>query len=365
MNNSLRIDQTLTLVVLAVLIAGCFLVLQPFLTAIVWAAILCATLWPLFQRTCGWLGGRRSLAALCMVLLIAVTVLAPFAIVGVTVAGNADQVGDFVHKSIEEGPPAPPAWLGTLPLVGEQAAATWSSFTHDTARLLEEARKYVEPAKNFLIASGATVLGAILQLALSVFIAFFFFRDGEAVVARLRGAIERIAPVRGQRLAEIAAVTVRGVVLGILGTALAQGVLTGIGLAIAGIKMAPLLGLVAFFVSPVPIGTGLVWIPVSLWLMSQGETGWGIFVLVWGIVVVSSVDNFLKPMIISRGSDLPFVLVLLGVLGGVFAFGFIGVFLGPVLLAVGYALVKGWAVESATTEEAPATEAPPDAARNA
>ncbi len=358
MKPTFRIDRTLTLVVLALLMAGCFLVLQPFLPAVAWAAILCATMWPLFLRASAWLGNRPGLAALVMVLLVSVVLLAPFAIVGFTIAENADRVGNFTHKLIEEGPPPPPAWVGQLPLIGERAAATWSMFTHDTARLLDAARGYIDPARKLLVASGATALGAILQLALSIFIAFFFFRDGEALVRRLRAATERIAGERGQRLADVAAVTVRGVVLGILGTALAQGVLTGIGLAVAGIAAAPLLGLVAFFVSPVPIGTGLVWIPAGLWLMSQGDMGWGIFVLVWGAVVVSSIDNVLKPMIISRGSDLPFILVLLGVLGGVFAFGFIGVFLGPVLLAVGYALLKEWAVEAPVA--APVEVPPPD-----
>jgi predicted PurR-regulated permease PerM len=127
-------------------------------------------------------------------------------------------------------------------------------------------------------------------------------------------------------------------------TALAQGVLMAVGLYIVGIKSAPLLGLVTFFLSPVPVGPPLVWIPAGLWLIfSQGETAWGIFLLAWGALIVSSVDNVLKPMIISRGSDLPFMLVLLGVFGGVVAFGFIGVFLGPVLLALGFALVKEWA----------------------
>jgi predicted PurR-regulated permease PerM len=365
MKEGLRIDQTLTLVVLAILILGCFFVLQPFLTAIIWAAILCATLWPLFLWTSESLGGRRGAAAGLLVLLITITVLAPFVVVGVTIAENAAHVGELVHKIIEEGPPPPPAWIAALPLIGEQAAATWSMFTHDTARLLDEARKYVDPARKFLVSGGATVLGAFFQLALSIFIAYFFLRDGEAVVARLRAAVDRIAPVRGRRLADITAVTVRSVVLGILGTALAQGVLTGIGLAIAGIKVAPLLGLAAFFLSPVPIGTGFVWIPVGVWMIAQGDTGWGIFVLVWGAVVVSSIDNFVKPMIISRGSDLPFVLVLLGVLGGVIAFGFIGVFLGPVLLAVGYALVKQWAVDTNADAPAPAVEAEPETAPEA
>jgi len=132
-------------------------------------------------------------------------------------------------------------------------------------------------------------------------------------------------------------------VLGILGTAIAQGVLAGIGFWIAGIKAAPLLGFITFLLSPVPVGPPLVWIPAGLTLISSGQTGWGLFVLLWGGLVVSTIDNIIRPLIISAGSDLPFVLVLLGVLGGVIAFGFIGIFLGPVLLAVGYALLLEWA----------------------
>ena len=187
MRPALHIDRTLTLTVLAILIVGCFLVLQPFLTAIVWAAILCATIWPLFVRTRHWFGGRPAIAALVMVLLIALTVLAPFVIVGVTIADNAANVTDQVQELVREGPPEPPSWVAGLPLIGERAAATWGMFAHDTARLLDEARKYFEPARKVLVASGATVLGGILQLALSIFIAFFFFRDGDAIMARVRG----------------------------------------------------------------------------------------------------------------------------------------------------------------------------------
>jgi predicted PurR-regulated permease PerM len=143
-------------------------------------------------------------------------------------------------------------------------------------------------------------------------------------------------------------------VIGILGTAIAQGVLAGIGFWIAGIKAAPLLGFATFLLSAVPVGPPLIWIPVGLTLLSQGATGYGIFVLAWGFFVVSSIDNVIKPLLISRGSDLPFILVLLGVLGGVVAFGFIGVFLGPVLLAIGYALIKEWTVEADLARSGPA-----------
>jgi predicted PurR-regulated permease PerM len=347
-----RIEHSLTLAGLALLIVGCFLVLRPFLSALVWAAILCTTAWPLYQRLLVRLRGQSSLAALVMVILIAVVLLAPFIIVGATIADNADRVATWWRDMIASGPPEPPGWVAHLPIVGERASAYWSGMAHDTAQLVDEVRKYLEPARKLALASGASFVGAVLQLALSIFIAFFFFRDGETVVARLRGASERIAGERGFELAVVAGATVRGVVLGILGTALVQGVLAGLGFWIAGIKSAPLLGLLTFFLSPVPIGPPLVWVPAGLWLINIGDTGWGLFVLAWGALVVSSIDNVLKPLIISRGSDLPFVLVLLGVLGGAVAFGFIGVFLGPVLLAVGYALLQAW-ISTGTSPRTP------------
>jgi predicted PurR-regulated permease PerM len=170
------------------------------------------------------------------------------------------------------------------------------------------------------------------------------------MVRHLRGAAQRIAGDRGMHLASVAATTVRGVVLGILGTALVQGVVAAIGFWIAGIQAAPLLGLLTFVASPVPVGPPLIWVPAGAWLIYDGHTGWGIFVLLWGTFAVSTIDNVIKPLIISRGVDLPFVFVLLGVLGGVIAFGFIGVFLGPVLLAVGYALLMEWAASRGRIE---------------
>lgn len=350
-----RIDQVLTLVVLALLIVGCYFVLRPFLSAIVWAAVLTVTAWPLFLRTRRALHGRTALAATLIVLLIATVLLAPFVIVGATIAENFDLVSAWVRRLVAQGPPEPPAWVSSLPLVGERLAAYWGGFTHDTARLLEEGRKLIEPAKDYLLKGGGAVLGGVVQLTLSIIIAFFFFTYGDALIGRLRGAAERIAGDHGRRLSDTAALTVRGVVLGIFGTALAQAVLMAIGLWIAGIAATPLLALLTFFLSPVPIGPPLVWIPAGLWLFDQGEIGMGIFMLLWGTFVVSMADNVIRPLIISRGAALPFALVLLGVLGGAIAFGVIGVFLGPVLLAVGYALLKEWAVDTAVRAAAEGT----------
>jgi predicted PurR-regulated permease PerM len=250
---------------------------------------------------------------------------------------------DLGRTLIERGPPDAPAWLRELPLIGERAADYWGRFAHDGAAMLVELRRLTEPMKDFAYRSGAQVGAALLQLTFSVFIAFFFYKDGDGIMQRVRNAVIRIAPTRGTHMLEVTGDTTRAVVYGILGTALAQGVLMAVGLYMAGIMAAPLLGLVTFFLSPVPVGPPIVWLAAAAWLFADGQTAWAIFMLAWGALVVSSIDNVLKPMIISRGSDLPFVLVLLGVLGGVVAFGFIGVFVGPVLLALGFALVKEWA----------------------
>jgi len=339
-----RIDQILTVLLLAVLIGGCFLVLRPFLTAVLWAVVLCVTTWPVYEQLRDLLLRRHTLAAAIMSVLIAAVFLAPFVIVGGTLADNSVRMAQFTREFMDQGPPDPPGWVANLPLIGETASAYWSGVAHDTAHFTTELGKLIDPAKAWLLAGGANIAQGLLQLTLSILIAFFFFRDGDAAVLRLRAVLVRLAPRRGTRLLDLAAATMRGVVYGILGTAVAQGVLMAIGLWIAGIGAAPLLGLATFFLSPIPIGPPLVWIPAGLWLLYKGSLGWSIFIFVWGALVVSTVDNVLKPFIISRGSNLPFILVLLGVLGGVVAFGFIGVFLGPVLLALGLALLTEWAV---------------------
>jgi predicted PurR-regulated permease PerM len=339
------IDGWITLAVLAVIVIGCYFVIRPFLSALVWAFILCCATWPVFMRARRLTGGRAGAASLLMTLAIAAVLLAPFVVVGISLADNARQLIEAGRRFIAEGPPDPPAWVGRLPLIGTQLEDYWAGFAHDSARVFEELKNYVDPIRSFALASGEALLNGILLLALSIFIAFFVYRDGEAMTRRLLATVERIFGERGRHLANVAAATTRGVVYGILGTALAQGILAAVGLALAGVPAAPLLGLATFFLSPVPVGPPLIWIPAAIWLFYQGSTGWAIFLVVWGIAVVSSVDNVIKPLIISRGSNLPFILVMLGVFGGVVAFGFIGVFLGPTLLAIGFALLSDWSKE--------------------
>src|SRR5690348_8089161 len=178
-----------------------YLVLQPFLTALVWAAILCTTTWPLYLRLHARLGKRDAFAALAMVLLLSLLMLAPFIVVGATIADNAERMATWGRQILAAGPPEAPAWIAGLPMIGRTIADYWNSMAHDTAQLLAFFAQYVEPVRRFAVASGASVLGAVLQLALSIFIAWFMFRDGHAIAERLRVAGERIAGERGTHLA--------------------------------------------------------------------------------------------------------------------------------------------------------------------
>ena len=342
--NQLRsqLERNLGWILLLALLAGCLLVLRPFVSALLWAVVLCFSSWPVYRRLLGFVRNRRTLAALLMTLAMVLVILLPFVIIGLTLADNVNQLTTAAKDWVQNDSHAPPEWLARVPVVGPRAADTWQSLAGDRAKLWAEAQKFIEPVSAWLIKRGLALGGGLMQLALSIFIAFFLFRDGVTAAGHLTSAVERVGGEQGKHLLTVAGQTIRGVVYGILGTALAQAVMTGIGLVIAGVPGAALLALLTFFASIVPIaGTALVWVPASLWLFHQGATGWGIFLLVWG-VGVASLDNVVKPWLISQGSNMPFILIFFGVLGGALAFGFIGVFLGPTLLAVGYRLVKEW-----------------------
>ncbi|MBN8476520.1 AI-2E family transporter [Sulfuritalea sp.] len=346
-------DRILPILALALLGAGCVLVLWPFLTSLVWAAILVSTSWPAFLWLDRAVGARRALAATLMTLLVTVVLLGPVVAVALAMADNAAELGRAATALVKDGLPDAPAWLASLPVVGQTIHDYWQGFAHDGRKLMAELEKLAKPAQAAALAAGGVVARGSLDMAISVFIAFFFFLHGEALASRLRVAMERLAGGRAAYLLGIVRGTVTGVIYGILGTGLAQGVLAAIGFGIAGVPGAVLLGVATFFLSVVPVGPPLVWGGAAIWLFQGREPGWAAFVAAWGFFLVSTVDNVIKPFIISRGASLPFAVVFLGVLGGVLGFGVIGAFLGPTLLAVGYRLATEW-----TGAAPPATSAP-------
>ncbi len=333
----------------AVVVLGflCILVLRPFISAALWAAILCFTTWPLFRRLENLLGGRATLSALIATLLLAALIVVPLAILGATLADNVSALISAGQKLIHEGPPGPPDWVAGIPLVGTNIADYWNSLDKSSSVQLQELARLLPAAKTIVLLGGSALADGIIQIILSLLIAFFFYRDGHAATGQLQAALHRIAGERGDRLLDLAGATIRAVVYGVLGTAMLQGVVGAIGFAIAGVPGSVSLGFVTFVLSFLPGGPLIVAAPAAFWLYRQGSTAWAVFMMAWGLMV-GMLDNIVKPLLISRGGSTPMILIMLGVLGGALAFGVIGMFLGPTLVALGYSLFEQW---SASVDE--------------
>lgn len=341
------------LAAISMVVVGCYKVLLPFIPAILFAVVGCLSSWPLYVRLRRILRERSALAALVMVLLLIVLVIGPSALFALSLTDNVTTIVEAAKTLLSHGPMQSPAWLKEIPIIGAQLDGYWQKLAAGGEEAAALFQRLLEPAKNVLLIAGKAIGQSLLQMTFAAFIAFFFFRDGDALVRTLRIGLEKLA---GSMAAELLATiqgTVAGVVHGIFGTALAQGLVAWIGFLIAGVPGAHLLGVATFFLSMVPIGPPLIWGGATFWLLNQGSVGWAIFMALWGLFVISSIDNFVKPYLISRGSGLPLLLIVLGVFGGIVAFGFIGIFIGPPLLAVGLTLVRLWtAPPLAGTEQA-------------
>ncbi|MCP5543441.1 MAG: AI-2E family transporter [Akkermansiaceae bacterium] len=379
---------------LLLLLAGCVWVIKPFFTALMWAIILTYSLYPLQRLFTRWFRGSRTLAACLVTLTVTVLVAGPVVLVGLSLSQDGKDLALATRKWFISISDEPPEWARGIPIVGDEVATYWTQFAEDRDRWMaqldkevvnaprpkivvrdgEEAElldappvradetddaadtnvrrdpphlvswlgKFLAWARDGLIAAGLAVGQGVTQVLLSAFLAFFMLRDATELSERLGVAVERLAGERGQHLIKVAGDTVHGVIYGILGTAIAQAFVAGIGFWIAGVPGAVLLAVLTFFFAVVPFGPPLVWIPATFWLFAQDRPGWGLFMLIWGMLGISSVDNVLRPFLISQGTKLPFALIFCGVIGGALAFGLVGVFLGPTLLAVAFRLIEEW-----------------------
>ena len=332
-----RVERIVEIVALALVVIGCFVVLRPFISSLLWAAILCFSTWPLYLWLERKLKGRRTWAAAIMTLLITLVLVVPLVGTGATLAENLSRLMDTLQRIKESGLPNPPAWLHKLPLIGPAADAYWADLASSTDKVALFLKAHLA---GWILKYSLDIGQGVLQLTMSVFIAFFFYRDGEFVAHSFASGFRRIAGDHTQHLLGVVGGTIKGVVYGLIGTAVAQGVLAGLGFKLAGVPSAFLLGLLTFFLSFIPGGAPVVWAGVTVWLFHSGATGWGVFMALWGFTCVFIVDNILRSYLISRDARLPFALVLMGVIGGIIAFGFIGLFIGPTLLAAGYCLVR-------------------------
>jgi predicted PurR-regulated permease PerM len=332
------------------LVIGCLAVLHPFLAAILFAAAITISSWPLFLLLLHRCRQRKTLAAAIMTVSLVLVIILPLTLVTWNIADHAGEVVEHVRDAVADGTFEPPSWLKEVPMVGEQADAYLRKLIGSREEMVALAKRYMEPARKILLGGGMVLGSGVAQVSLAAFVCFFLYRDGLALLAALRVGMFKIMGEHAEEVADTVSRTVRGVMYGLLGTALAQAAVAAAGFLIAGVPGVALLAVATFLFSLVPVGPPLIWGGAAIWLFNQGSTGWAIFMVVWGIFLISGVDNVVKPMLISRGSSLPFLLVLLGVMGGVLAFGFVGLFIGPTLLAVAMGLLRNW---TSSTDEGP------------
>jgi predicted PurR-regulated permease PerM len=335
-------NQIARIALIALLIVGCVFVLYPFMAAVLFAAVICVFTWPLYHWIWMKLGKRDALAAVTMTLLLLVSLILPMAYLAINLADSATVLLDEAQTTLQNLQPNAPQWIESFPIVGSQLAESWQRAVVSHEELMRLMSQYSEPLREFLLRAVQLVMGGFLQLLLVVFIAFFFYRDGARLASGVIAMVRRLGGELGEEMLQLSSMTVKGVMLGIFGTAVAQASVALFGFWLAGAPMPLLLALATFFLSVVPVGPPLVWGGAALWLFNHGEQGWAIFLGFYGLLAISSVDNIIKPILISHSSHLPLLMVVLGVLGGALAFGFIGIFLGPTLLAVGLTLVSHW-----------------------
>ena len=333
---------TLAVLCILLLIAASFWVLRPFLAATVWAVMVVVATWPLLKSLEQRFRGRRGPAVAVMTLAMLLLLVLPLGLAVGTIAEHSESVMVLVKSLAASGLPPPPEWLAGIPFVGVKLADLWQQLAVAEAKgLLAKAAPYAAESGKWLLAEAGGLGMMVLQFLLIVLLSAVLYANGESAASGARRFGHRMAGERGENSIILAGQAIRGVALGVGVTAIVQTVLGGIGLAIAGVPFASLLSAVMLMLCISQLGPSLVLFPAVGWLFWSGDTGWGSFLLIWSLIV-GTMDNFLRPMLIKKGADLPLLLIFAGVIGGMLGFGLIGLFVGPVVLAVTYTLLEAW-----------------------
>jgi predicted PurR-regulated permease PerM len=334
-------ERVIGLAALAFLVLLFLQILAPFVAPLLWATTLTVTAWPLFVRLRARLGGRSGLAAFLMTLFLFLILVVPIGALVHSLTEQVTAVTRVANDLVTMGVPAPPAWLLDLPLIGGPLDDQWRATMIDSRATLREVQPYIGTAAAWILARGADIGFAILQFVLAVILAGILFVHGETSADYMRRFARRIGSERTVALVDLAGKTIRGVALGVGGTALVQAMIAAVIFVVAGVPGAGLLALLTFMVGLLQLPVVIVPLPVAIWLGYQGLTGWAIFVAAGG-VFISTIDNFIRPMLIRQGAKMPILLVFLGVLGGLVAYGPIGMFFGAMVVAVAHRLLTEW-----------------------
>jgi predicted PurR-regulated permease PerM len=335
-------QTTLGVLFIGALILAAFWVLRPFIGPAIWATTIVVATWPLLLRLQALLWGRRGLAVAVMTLALLVLFVLPITLAIATLAQHTEGIVAAVKQLSQLRMPTAPDWLASLPVVGPKIAAFWAeTVAAGTEGVWDRVQPYVGQVTRMLVTNVGSVGYVLVQGGLIVLLAALMYADGETAATGLVRFGRRLAGEQGEATVVLAGQAIRGVALGVGVTAVVQSVLGGIGLAVANVPYAGVLTVVMFMLCIAQLGPVLVMAPATAWLYWNGDTGWGTFLLVVTLVV-GTLDNVLRPMLIRMGADLPLLLIFGGVIGGLLAFGLVGIFVGPVVLAVAYRLLEAW-----------------------
>lgn len=341
---------TLAVLFIGILIAASFWILRPFLTSIVWASIIVVATWPILLWLQNRLWGKRGLAVMIMTIVLLLVIVVPLIFAITAIVETADDVAARAKSLAAFTIPPPPEWVINIPLAGRKLAERWQQYAElSPEELSAQIVPYAKTALRWFVSQAGSIATMLLQFLLTVIIAAIMYAKGETAAAGIRSFARRLAGDRGEDTAVLAAKAVRGVALGIVVTAIVQSGLGGIGLAVAGVPGAALLTAVMFMFCLAQLGPIFVMLPSVVWLYWSGHTLWGTVLLVVAIFT-GAIDNFLRPLLIKKGVDLPLLLIFAGVIGGLIAFGVIGLFIGPVVLAVTLTLLAAWLSDSGLKE---------------
>ena len=323
-------------------------VLRPFLGPTIWATMVVVATWPMMLRVQARCGGRRWLAVTVMTLLLLLVFVVPLVLAIATIVGNADRLIDWARLAAAWNlPDVAPEWLRALPVVGTLVDGLWAQLNALGLRdLVPRLSPYAGDLTRWFVAEVGNIGVLLLQFLLTVLIAAVMYAQGEEAAAQIRLFARRLAGERGDGAVTLAGGAIRGVALGVGGTALVQALLGGLGLVVAGVPAATLLTAVMFMLCIAQIGPVPVLVPAAVWLFWNDQTVWGVVLLVLA-GVVATLDNVLRPVLIRMGADLSLLLIFAGVIGGLLAFGLVGIFVGPVVLAVAWRLLQAWIEEDA------------------
>jgi predicted PurR-regulated permease PerM len=350
---------TLSVLGIGVLITGSYLVMRPFVGPLLWATMIVVATWPLMRKVEAAFGGRRGPAVAVMTVALLLAVFVPLYLALAAILEQTDRATEFVRGLPGFRLPPPPAWLHALPLVGARAQARWLELAAlEPSELAARFAPYVATALGWFAAQAGTFGGMLVHFVVTAIISAILFAKGEGAAEGVRRFFRRLSGERGDTIVTLSGQAIRAVATGIVVTAVVQGALAAIGLYAIGIPMAGFLTAVVLVFCIAQLGPFIPLIPVVIWLYASDSPGRGTAVLVV-MLVVGAIDNFLRPVLIRRGADLSLLLILPGVIGGLLWLGIIGLFIGPVILAVTSTLLDRWIASGLGEPGAPEAAAPP------